>query len=208
MADPEDRLFKDSVVVRFEDGKLNPKATFTALAAFLDLPYTESMTECTEGGKEVFAPGNAKGFDPETVYRTYDDYVNDAERYFIEYFLRDAYEYYGYDFHYYDGAPVDEERAEELIRGFTTINSYMRKTWKKVFDAVEMTLRDAVIGDEMKPLESEMLENYMKGCDENRLKNMKILLRGLHFVNKNGQPLRMMRKLEPDPALLEQPLYH
>lgn len=208
MADPEDRLFKDSVVVRFEDGKLNPKATFTALAAFLDLPYTESMTECTEGGKEVFAPGNAKGFDPETVYRTYDDYVNDAERYFIEFFLRDAYEYYGYDFHYYDGAPVDEERAEELIRGFTTINSYMRKTWKKVFDAVEMTLRDAVIGDETKPLESEMLENYMKSCDENRLKNMKILLRGLHFVNKSGQTLRMMRKLEPDPALLEQPLYH
>ena len=32
MADPEDRLFKDSVVVRFEDGKLNSKATFTALA--------------------------------------------------------------------------------------------------------------------------------------------------------------------------------
>ena len=30
MADPEDRLYKDSVLVRFEDGKLNPKATFTA----------------------------------------------------------------------------------------------------------------------------------------------------------------------------------
>ena len=28
-------------MVRFEDGKLNPKATFTALAAFLDIPYTE-----------------------------------------------------------------------------------------------------------------------------------------------------------------------
>ena len=31
-------------MVRFEDGKLNPKATFTALAEFLDIPYTESLT--------------------------------------------------------------------------------------------------------------------------------------------------------------------
>jgi len=28
------------------------------------------------------------------------------------------------------------------------------------------------------------------------------------LVNKNGQPLRMMQKLDLDPALLEQPLYH
>lgn len=208
MADPEDRLFKDSVVVRFEDGKLNPKATFTALAAFLDVPYTESMTECTEGGKEVFVPGNAKGFDPETVYRTYDDFVNDDERYFIEYFLRDAYEFYGYDFHYYDGAPMDEQRAKELIEGFTTINRYMRETWKKVFDLVEATLGEEKLEWKEKPLRDEMLENYMKACDENRLKNAKILMNGLHFVNKNGQPLRMIHKLEPDPALLEQPLYH
>ena len=44
LIDWQDRLFQDSVLVRFEDGKLNPKATFTALAEFLDLPYTESMT--------------------------------------------------------------------------------------------------------------------------------------------------------------------
>ena len=46
MVDPWDRLYRDSVLVRFEDGKLNPKATFTALAEFLDLPYTQSMTYC------------------------------------------------------------------------------------------------------------------------------------------------------------------
>ena len=34
------------------------------------------------------------------------------------------------------------------------------------------------------------------------------LLAGLSFVNRQGQPLRMMKKLELDPALLEQPLYH
>ncbi|MDB7889291.1 hypothetical protein PNE12_15510, partial [Flavonifractor plautii] len=32
MVDQWDRLYRDSVLVRFEDGKLNPRATFTALA--------------------------------------------------------------------------------------------------------------------------------------------------------------------------------
>ena len=43
---------------------------------------------------------------------------------------------------------------------------------------------------------------------ENRLRIAKLLLRDLHFINKNGQPLRMMPLLKLDPALLEQPLYH
>ncbi len=47
-----------------------------------------------------------------------------------------------------------------------------------------------------------------KGFEENRIANAKILLEGLRFVNKNGQPLRFMKRLELDPALLEQPLYH
>jgi len=207
MADPEDRLFKDSVVVRFEDGKLNPKATFTALAAFLDLPYTESMTYCSEGNRRDPHP-ETKGFDPAPVYKTYDDFANDDERYFIEYFLRDAYEYYGYGFQYYDGAPVDEGRTKELIRGFTTLNRYMRETWRKVFDLVEATMGTETLEWKEKPLRDELLESFMKSCGENRLKNAKILLNGLRFINKNGQPLWMMPRLEPDPALLEQPLYH
>ena len=82
MIDPEDRLFKDSILVRFEDGKTNPRATFTALAAFLDLPYTESMTYCSEKGVHDVetAEGNVVGFDTATVYRTYDEYATDEER--------------------------------------------------------------------------------------------------------------------------------
>ena len=106
MIDPGDRLYRDSVLVRFEDGKLNPKATFTALAAFLDLPYTESMTYCSLAGRRnpESLKGNDRGFDTAAVYRSYDEYANDAERYFIEYFMRDVYEHYGYGFLYYDGA--------------------------------------------------------------------------------------------------------
>ena len=207
MIDPEDRLYKDSVLVRFEDGKLNPKATFTALAAFLDLPYTESMTRCTEAGKELYTSSSV-GFDAEPVYRTYSDYVNESERYFIEYFLRDAYEYYGYDFLSYDGAEMSLEKAEKLIAGFTTINYYMKETWIKLFRDAEAYQNGERVNTELEEaLQKSLRDNYLREFDVNRVENVKILLEGLRFVNKNGQPLRMMPKLKLDPALLEQPLY-
>ena len=212
MIDPEDRLYKDSVLVRLEDGKLNPKATFTALAAFLDLPYCKSMEVCSDGGEQVAylgGDGYAPGFSPEAIYRTYDDYTNDSERYFIEYFLRDAYDYYGYDFQYYDGAEMDETKAAELIGDFTKIDEYMRRTWIHLYEEAKVTKN----GERMdaafeKEVQQKMLDIQMKKFHDNRLANAKILLEGLRFVNKNGQPLRMMKKLELDPELLEQPLYH
>ena len=208
MIDPDDRLYKDSVLVRFEDGKLNGKATFTALAAFLDLPYTESMTYCSENGRRDPHP-ETKGFDPAPIYKTYDEFVNDNERYFIEYFLRDAYAYYGYDFQYYDGAPVDEEKLKELIAGFTTVNHYIRETWMKVFKKAEVSLNGERIDAEMeKDVQLKLLDKQMLEFEETRFANAKILMRSLRFINKRRQPLHFMRKLELDPALLEQPLYH
>ena len=53
-----------------------------------------------------------------------------------------------------------------------------------------------------------MLGNYMKDVEKHRMDTAEVLLRGLNFINENGQPLRMMPKLELNPALLEQPLYH
>ena len=213
MVDWQNRLFKDSVLVRFEDGKLNPKATFTALAAFLDIPYTESMTYCSYSFLGQMDPeslaGNVRGFDPAAVYRTYDDYANDAERSFLEYFLRDVYEYCGYDFQYYGGEPVDEARTEEWIHGFTTMNGYLRETWKKVFDAAEITAPSGPLPVSLdEPTRNAALENFMEGTDENRMEVARLLLKGLFFINKKGQPLHMMPKLKLDEALLEQPLYH
>ena len=212
MIDWQDRLYMDSVLVRFEDGKLNPKATFTALAAFLDLPYTESMTYCSLKGErdpESLA-GNDLGFSTAAIYRTYDEFANDIERYFLEYFMRDVYEYYGYDFKYYDGAPVDEQKVEELIQGFSTIDHYIRDSWQlNVLPTTEVTAE----GKEADPEQREgalniVLENRIAQVNANRLRTAKFLLDSPYFVNKNGQPLHMMPKLELNPALLEQPLYH
>ena len=212
MIDPEDRLYKDGILVRLEDGKLNSKATFSALAAFLDLPYTESMETCSEGGIPVSylgGEGYAPGFSPAPVYRTYNEYASNDEYYFIEYFLRDAYDYYGYDFQYYDGAPVDEEKCRKLIANFTTIDRYMRESWMKVFRETEAYQDGKRMDEEAEEqVQLQLLNKYIDQYQGNRMKNAKILLEGLRFVNKNGQPLRMMPKLELDENLLEQPLYH
>ena len=210
MIDPEDRLYKDSVLVRFEDGKTNPEATFRALAAFLDLPYTKSMTYCSEKGVHDVetAEGNVIGFDTATVYRTYDEYATDEERAFIEFCLRDAYQFYGYDFHYYHGGPVDEAQIEKWVEGFTNINKYIAISWKnKVLseaavspDGSKRTLNE----DEQEEILAELKEKH----DKLRLKLAKRLMGSLYFVNKRGQPLQMMPKLELDPALLREPLYH
>lgn len=212
MIDWQDRLYKDSVLVRFEDGKLNPKATFTALAAFLDLPYTESLTYCSENGvRDIDHEGNVVGFDPATVYRTYDEFVNDSERTYIEYCLRDAYAYYGYGFQYYDGQPMTEEKMDELTGDFTTIDHYIRETWAQIYQNVEVSsamMNEESIGAIKKDVQSQLLEKQMAAFHENRKKNSRILMHSLRFLNRNGQPLHMMPKLKLDPALLEQPLYH
>lgn len=203
MVDRYNRLYRDSVLVRFEDGKLNPKATFTALAEFLDIPYTESMTYCSskDGINPESLKGNVRGFDTATVYRTYDEFANDDERAFIEYFMRDAYEYYGYDFQYYKGEPVDEQWVTNKIKGFTCINEVIEKSWEENLSSKkdeEQQYEDIVA------LAKRVTENY----DENRMNIAHLLMRGLRFVNKQGQPLHMMTPLRLDPDLLEQPLYH
>lgn len=210
MIDPEDRLYKDSVLVRFEDGKTNPRATFTALAAFLDLPYTESMTYCSEKGVHDVetSEGNVIGFDTATVYRTYDDYATDEERAYIEFCLRDAYQFYGYDLHYYDGGAVDEAQIEKWVEGFTKINKFIALSWKN------NVLSDATVspdGNKRKLNEEEqeeILAELKEKHDKVRLRLAKRLMGSLYFVNKNGQPLRMMPKLELEPALLDEPIYH
>lgn len=212
MIDEQDRLFADSILVRFEDGKLNPIATFTALAAFLDLPYTESMTYCSLFGERdpESLKGNDLGFSTAAIYRTYDEYANDAERTYIEYFMRDAYEYYGYDFRYYDGQPMDEERIKYLVDNFTTIDHYIRESWSKnVYAEAELTVNGERASSELEEkTRRELMEQQLEAYKENRLRNAMLLQRGLRFVSKNGQPLHMMPLLKLDPALLEQPLYH
>lgn len=90
---------------------------------------------------------------------------------------------------------------------------------KEIKDAAgnTVTLRNEEIGsfeNAKKMLFSNFLPaekkaaDYMKQVKELRIYNVGLLMRVKSFFNRYGQPLRMMPKLELDPALLEQPLYH
>ena len=212
MVDKWDRLYRDSVLVRFEDGKLNPKATFTALAEFLDIPYTESMTYCS--GKTGLNPeslkGNDLGFDPAAIYRTYDEYVNDADRSLLEYFLRDAYQEYGYDFYYYHGEKVDMDWVREKLEGVSNLDRRIRETTRRAID--RQSKNGAIVLDGIAYEHEEgcnlAVQRALDNVYRDRLRTTELLLKKPVFVNKDNQPLRLMKKLELDPALLEQPLYH
>lgn len=210
LIDWQDRLFQDSVLVRFEDGKLNPKATFTALAEFLDLPYAESMTYCSQFGElnPEGIKGDARGFDTRAVFETHEEFMGENERYFLEYFLRDVYQEYGYDFHYYDGQPMDEQRVEELCGHFDTIDRYIEASIKKARAKLELPEGFDFGKISKEEIQMRIVECMSEVNHENRLKTGKTLLRGLHFINNHAQELHMMPLLKLDPALLEQPLYH
>ncbi len=219
MKDPQERVFKDSVVVRFEDAKLNPTATFHALAEFLDLPYTDTMKYCSFNGERMekySEDGVAEGFDTGAVYRTHDEFATDAERCYIEYFLRDAYQYYGYDFHYYKGEVMDEDRVRELTKGFTVIDHYMRKTlslgYRKAVEHNREEDKKAGLSPEYaETIEEEaqrVVEEDMAEVQAKRLFVANLLTKGITLVNVNGQPLTFTPMLQLDPALMEQPLYH
>ena len=68
-------------------------------------------------------------------------------------------------------------------------------------------------GQEVSEDEAELarklsMSRSIQGIRENWHSVARMLLQNPRFVNKNGQPLQMIPKLELDPALLEQPLYH
>jgi len=152
---------------------------------------------------------NVRGFDPATVYLTYDEYVNDAERKYAEYFLRDAYEFYGYDLQWYDGQDVTLEQVKGWTEHFSTIDHYIEETWKRVYDKASITVDGAPLKTEASTdVQKKLLDNQVNSFRTNRKRNAEILMKGLCFVNRCGQPLHMIPKLELDPALLEQPLYH
>jgi len=211
MIDWQDRLRQDCVIVRFEDGKLNPTATFTALAAFLDLPYTHSMTYCSKYGERdpESLEGNDLGFSTAAIYRDYKEYVGDSERCLLEYFMRDLYAHCGYDFQYYDGSALTLEQLTKLLDACDTMDAHILRDTEDAF-VTEFMPEDirADSAEELRQTMREKAADRMKIIHENRLEIVTALQDSLRFVNENGQPLRMTPLLKLNLELLERPLYH
>ena len=89
------------------------------------------------------------------------------------------------------------------------MNHYIRETWRNIYMEAEVSQNGKRVDAETeRTVQEKLLEANIEKFSKERLEHAKILLQGLNFVNRHGQPLHMMPKLELDPALLEQPLYH
>ena len=209
LQDNSEPFLRDSVLVRFEDGKLNPKATFTALSAFLDLPYTESMTFCSEKGRHDPYIGNPVGFDPSAVYYRYDHLMNEYEGLFIEFCLQDIYRYLGYSFLFYDGKPAGMEDVMEWLRHFDHADQCLHDIYRCVFlrRSAETGAVYTSPSDEEQECE-EWFQEQLERSRQMRVQTVETLFAITGYADRNGSLLEMIPKLKLDHALLEQPLYH
>ena len=98
------------------------------------------------------------------------------------------------------------DRAKALIEDFTTVNRYIRDSWVR-YMTKKLGEKD-LSEEEVAKRAEQTADDQIVRTTARRVGNAQLLLRGLHFVNPAGQELCMVPKLELDPALLEQPLYH
>ena len=235
MVNPKNKLFKDARIVRFEDGKLNPRATFTALAEFLDLPYTSSMETCSRFGK-IDARDKLNefiGFDTRAVYRNNDDVIDEAEKYILEYAAQNAYKYYGYNFEVYDGGEMTEKKIDEL---FSKMEKYKKAHYngfrarcerddseeKRIVGILYSPVNFSYViakkksGEALSP-ESEdekrarLDKAAQKAVDEdfNKLRQiLKCTKPYSKYIDVDNEELRFMPLLEPKKDLLITEIYH
>ena len=136
--------------------------------------------------------------------------MDDADRCLLEYFLRDAYREYGYEFHYYHGEPADMDWVREKLKGIRTLDGLIEETVRQA--AARKCENGVIVLDSVTYQGKEgaalVAQKKMEDIHKDRLEITELLMKGLTLVNSDNQPLHFMKKLELDPALLEQPLYH
>lgn len=203
MVAPGDPLYADSRIIRFEDAKLEPTASFTALAGFLDVPYTDSMTYCSDSsGRDP----RGVGFSTEPVYRKYEKFFDNNERKLLEYMFSDVYRIYGYNYEQYDGEPMEPEQLEELLKQCKFALVFVKKTWLGNREKIGKQ-----IGLEGEALDQYIIDAVAKVFKSYRAKRRQIA-HAFHkctaFCNERGEWLVPMKLLELDPNLMESPIYH
>ena len=100
--------------------------------------------------------------------------------------------------------------VKEKLEGVHNLDRRIRETYRR---AIQRKSENVVIVSDGVTYEREegcelQTRHVMEDIRSNRLKMTELLLKNLMFVNRDNQPLRLMKKLELDPRLLQQPLYH
>lgn len=174
-------------VVRFEDLKLNPKATFASMAEFLNVPVTQSMFHTTWCGltRDGVSTDNKafEGFDPAPVYKSYDQYLSVFDKYRIELLLRHLIEAYGYQAKYYDGQQFSDSEIVKMME-----LPFLCESMKNL------------VSPEQRRAEREKGSEFIK---------LAVAIKKFPFtLNRGTEQFTFLPWLRPKEDLLEQPLFH
>lgn len=180
-------LRESTRVIRFEDLKLNPKATFASMSEFLNISVTQSMFRTTWCGltRDGITTENTvfEGFDPAPVYKSYDQYLSVFDKYRIELLLRDLIEVYGYQAKYYDGQQFSYEEIVKMME------------LPFLLESIKTALPPA-----RKHSSRESGMRFIKAA---------AAIKGFPFARNGGtEQFAPLPWLQPKEELLEQPLFH
>lgn len=106
-------FFKNIYIIRFEDLKLNPKATILSLCSTFNLPLDEILFSTTLDGVAVLTTNGlcANGFSIKTLYRERPQFFNEDDCAILEQIMFPDYE----SFEYYPNHSVNESQKEEIL---------------------------------------------------------------------------------------------
>lgn len=111
---PPQGLLAQQYMLRFEDMKLNTRATLTALAEYLNIPLSQRLFQTTDKGK-VIGHGGRDGFDPAPIYKKRPEMLNEFDCLRLEMVIGKYYEPFGYKPKLYDGMRYTNEQAREML---------------------------------------------------------------------------------------------
>ena len=176
------KQYEKRAIVRFEDLKLNSKATLISLCKYFDITWDDSLLETTSNGANYqyhLANTKTKGFDTKPVYKLYEEYLSFFDKYRIEMIKSKYYEPYGYKPKYYD------ENYHSLI---------------DILKMFEM------------PFKFEKYHNLQSQINMNNSAREKLYKTVLKLINEpiptnNGKSMEPIKWLKPEEELIEVPLY-
>lgn len=96
-----DKYIPYTKVIRFEDLKLEPKATLESLCDFFDLPWSDMLLKVTCNGRDFSMSGDItsvgiKGFDTRPVYNRHERVISEYDYYRLSLLISDVYAHWGY----------------------------------------------------------------------------------------------------------------
>lgn len=117
--EPGNKYFPYTRIIRFEDLKLEPKATLEAVLDFYDFEWDDSLLKTTSNGISENSVSNTgkkiKDFDPAPVFRSKERFFSPFDLYRLEIIFTDIYKPFDYKPEYFDGKKYSKNEIIELF---------------------------------------------------------------------------------------------